>query len=294
MAAGDNFNYKVNGISIEYSTVLNLTDDLLNFTLTGQDADGDTTTDTLSITLEDPNLFIVGSNANDTAGGASGSDDSHIVPNGPLGTDGVITGGDGDDTIFGDPGSAVFTPGQTANVVLVLDTSASMDWELGDDSNPEAGESSRIELLQAAINQLLNTLDDSGAQNMRVKIIGFDETSYNVGSGAYSNGVYDLIQNGVVNTAALNAAIAAINGLDTEIGTNYEAALASTDTWIDTPQGSGGPLSGADVNKVLFVSDGQPTSYLDSDGDPQTGNDTGDGQRHHCAQASARYYRRQQ
>ncbi len=177
-------------------------------------------------------------------------------------TTGSINGGDGNDLIYGDPGAVTtVTSGSTANVVLVLDTSASMDWALGSDSNPTGNQPSRLDLLEQAVTNLINTMAASHADDLRVKIIGFDTNSYNVGSGANSNGVYNFIVDGVVNTAAVNAAISAINGLNTDAGTNYEAGLGAATNYM-TSSGTGSPIADADVNKVLFISDGQPTSYL--------------------------------
>ncbi|KQZ31654.1 hypothetical protein ASD50_15475 [Mesorhizobium sp. Root552] len=224
------------------------------------DRDGDAVASGIDITLSAPSVFVVGSNQGD----AANSPENHAVAN-PAGMiDGAVEGGAGNDTLLGDPGQVTIS-GATANILLVLDTSGSMNWRLGSDTNPGWNEDSRLDVLQAAVNQLLTTLGQSQAQDLRVKIIGFDSKGYDIGSGSHANGVYDLIQGGVVNMAELNAAIAAINNVDTENATNYESALNAATTWINSA-GTGAPLSAATVEKVLFVSDGQPTSYTNTSG----------------------------
>ena len=64
----NNVNFKITGISLEFVTVVNPADNLLNFELTGLDGDGDTTTDAFTVN----------------------------VMAGTIGNDTIITGGDAD------------------------------------------------------------------------------------------------------------------------------------------------------------------------------------------------------
>ena len=50
-------------------------------------------------------------------------------------------------------------------------------------------------------------------------------------------------------------------------GTNYEAGLVEANNWINST-GTDAPLADADVNKLVFVSDGEPNYALNNDGDP--------------------------
>ena len=86
------------------------------------------TTGTTSLEVLDVGQLIVGSNEDDTGDGVRRRpDDDHVVPNGPTGTDGELSGTGGDDIVVGDPGGTILTEGSTANIVFVLDTSGSMN-----------------------------------------------------------------------------------------------------------------------------------------------------------------------
>ncbi|MBN8244123.1 VWA domain-containing protein [Nitratireductor aquimarinus] len=209
------------------------------------DGDGDTAGGAVDITLSAPPVFIVGSNEDDTGG----STDNHAVPNPAGDIEGAITGGGGDDTIFGDPGAVTITPGQTANIVLVLDSSGSMSTSISFDG----GSVSRMQALKNAVNDLLDSLGNSGAAHIRVNIVDFD-------SNGESLGVFDIVLNGDDNASAIAAAKAAVNGMGQGGGTNYEDALATAFSWIGS-SGSKQPIANADLNKVLLVSDGEPTAW---------------------------------
>ena len=43
-------------------------------------------------------------------------------------------------------------------------------------------------------------------------------------------------------------------------GTNYKSALASAYSWINST-GTNAPLANSTFNKVMFVSDGEPTAW---------------------------------
>ncbi|QPC91687.1 S-layer family protein [Mesorhizobium sp. INR15] len=228
------------------------------FTYTLKDGDGDTSTAKLTIGLDDTGKMIVGSNQNDDGTG-SHTDTSydHIVPNGPAGTDGILTGSAGNDTMVGDPGGVTLTAGDKANIVLVLDLSQSMTTSIPFGAGSEA----RIEALEDAVKALLTQLAGTGASDVRVQIISFEINAATVTT-------VDIISNGVPIT---NDALATLNSTTIENlssrlqpGTNYEAGLWAAAQWIGS-SGAGAPLAGANVNKVLFISDGEPNAYLQGD-----------------------------
>ena len=96
-------------------------------------------------------------------------------------------------------------PGDVANFVLVLDTSGSI-------------ESSQLSLIQDAVENLLNQLGGSGAQDIRVHIVEFGTTASSVGT-------YDIVSGGTLNASVLADAIADVNALNSGGSTNYEAGF---------------------------------------------------------------------
>nr|WP_292610192.1 DUF5801 repeats-in-toxin domain-containing protein [Nitrobacter sp. 62-13] len=225
------------------------------FTYTLEDGDGDTDTATLTITLDDTGRLVVGSADGDDGAAPDGN---HVVDVTTT-TTGPINGGDGNDTLIGDPGSVTITKGQTANVVLVLDSSGSMD------ANISFGGSTitRMQALKNGTNALIDQLANSGAENIRITVIDF-------GDSAINRGTFNLIVNGQKNadgSDGISAAHAAVNAMSysdgNSGGTNYEAAIQSAYSWITGNSGNN-DLSGADINKVVFVSDGEPNDWVGS------------------------------
>ncbi len=154
-----------------------------------------------------------------------GSTTDYVVPNpgGPV--DGPIVGGNGADILIGDPGGSQINPGQSANIAMVLDTSGSMGTSI-----PFGGSSiTRIAALKQATIAALQDLTHTGAENIHVDLTTFSTHSTHLGT-------YDLIVNGVVQQYALNQAIAAINTLNADGGTNYEAGLGTAAQWIGGSQ----------------------------------------------------------
>ena len=216
---------------------------------TALDSDGDPASATL--TIVNP-MLVVGSNDDDS--GVSTS--AHFLPNPALvpDVDGDIVGSASADVLIGDLGGTTLVAGDTGNFVLVLDTSGSMSTGISFGGSTI----SRLEALQRATVDTLTKLANSGAENVRVHLVEFNTGAAPVGT----NGTYDLVVNGTVNTAALNAAITAVNALDDGGYTNYEAGLQSALNWI----GSNAPLANADSNKLLFISDGEPNRAVNNSG----------------------------
>ncbi|WP_188630887.1 type I secretion C-terminal target domain-containing protein, partial [Oceanisphaera marina] len=225
------------------------------FTYTIQDGDGDLSTTTLTITVpgtgepEGPEL-IVGSNADDNPDQTT----AHTVPSDDGPNRGEIQGGRGSDILVGDTGSNRLVAGQTANLILVLDSSGSMSRPIQFNGSTI----SRMEALKLATLSLLDSLADSGADNVRINLIDFDGT-------ASSLGVFDLVINGVKNEAGLVAAKAAINSMSDGGITNYEDGLQTAADWINSTD-TDAPYDNADLNQVLFISDGQPNAWNNNSG----------------------------
>ncbi|MBE1426554.1 T1SS-143 domain-containing protein [Desulfomicrobium macestii] len=184
--------------------------------------------------LVDP-MFIVGSAEDENANSSA----AYTVGTGS----GVIAGDSDNDILVGDPGSTSEINGKVANIVLVLDNSGSMD--------------ASLDGLKLAVVSALNDLKNSQAQDVKVHIVRFGSTAEVVGTYHITQGGVDQDGDG----GQLASAIAAVNGLSANLGnTNYEIALVEANKWIE----SSGPLQNADVNKVIFVSDGQPNEAQDN------------------------------
>lgn len=235
-AGGDTFKIGDFGAAVQTENPVNF-----NVPVTIVDGDGDTAQGSLAITTAAP-LLVIGS-AN---GDVSGQTTDHVVANPQGQVDGVIQGSNFDDTLVGDPGSVTITEGQQANVVLVLDSSGSMTTQI----SFGGGTISRMQALKNGVNALIDSLSQSGAQDVRVTIVDFDNSGTNLGT-------FDLVVNGVAQAAAVTAAKAAVNGMSASGGTNYEDGLQDALAWINGNNG----IPGADVNKVVFVSDGNPTLW---------------------------------
>ncbi|MDF3932259.1 retention module-containing protein, partial [Pseudomonas citronellolis] len=182
------------------------------FNYTIVDGDGDSASANLNICLKyGQSVLVVGSNASDT----DGSTPTHIVPS-PIGTDhGTITGSFGNDVLLGDAGGVTTTtvPGKNYNIALIIDTSGSMD-----DGSGTKG-LTRMDLAKAALINLLN------------QISGHDGT-INLALVSFSSNA-TLAEVHGLNSANVGTLISAIQHLDANGGTNYEAALQSAAAWFN-------------------------------------------------------------
>ncbi|WP_240233121.1 DUF5801 repeats-in-toxin domain-containing protein [Devosia lacusdianchii] len=223
----------------------------LNLPIQIVDGDGDAVASSLAITLSASPSLVVGSGAGDTSGG----NEAHVVAAADGTGTGTIEGASGNDMLIGDPGAVTISKGQTANIILALDSSGSMNDQISFGGSTV----SRLQALKNGTTALIDELAQSGGYNVRINIVEF-------WTSASDRGTFDLIVNGVVQTAQITAAKNAINGMEDGGGTNFEAALQTALAWINN--GNGHP--NADVNKVVFASDGNPT-YWNSGG---TGSET--------------------
>ncbi len=234
--------------SSEVTTELSTEDVPLDFTVDVVDGDGDTASEDFNVTIEAKtteaeSLLLVGDNEDTTT-----DTDSNLV----VGVRSSLTGDAADDILIGDVGGGN-TEGKVSNIILVLDASGSMDEEITFDG----GTMTRMEALKASVTNLLTQLGSEAAQTIRVHIEGFANTGIDLGT-------FDIVQDGQLDQAALDQAIASVNSLNADGGTNYEAGLQGAIDWVN----GGGPAEGGDaVNQTIFVSDGVPTYYYQ-------GNDT--------------------
>lgn len=121
---------------------------------------------------------------------------------------------------------------QKTDIVLVMDTSGSMDFRMDKDKNARPGES-RLDYAKTAANDLVNSVAKNG-NDVRVAVVSFNKDAKTV--VGYTSDKGELRRG--------------INGLGADGGTNWEAGLASANG-----------LTARDGAKkyVVFLSDGEPT-----------------------------------
>ncbi|MBE1426558.1 T1SS-143 domain-containing protein [Desulfomicrobium macestii] len=219
------------------------------------DGDGDVAASTLTIdvTPPAPKYLVVGENVSDTSateGTDLVTDDDHRVDTSPYAPDGPIVGGDGKDVLVGDMGGYT-AAGKIANIIMVLDTSGSM------------GNNGKLLAQRNAVNELLNQLGNSDAGTVRVHIVEYNGNRDGWSLDARGVGTWTLIPGDAGVGAEILAAQAAVTSLVANGGTNYEAGLEMAYQWAST---AGNMLPNADLNQVIFLSDGVPTYHYSGDG----------------------------
>ncbi len=220
-----------------------------------EDADGDTSSVTVQVPLE-----VQVASENDTGAPISNNDDVIIIDGGD-GVAGTVAAGD----------SGGMTEGQQVeanyNVCFILDTSGSMDKEVGG-SGPDRNDS-RLEVAVKSIENFIDTSihqgDFIGTVNLAVvtfeskygKTIEVSISRVPDGDGGYTesyvfNGTtynsYDSFKSNFHNT---------LDGLNANGGTNYEAGFRNAADWFEEL----GDTSKADGNITYFLSDGVPTYH---------------------------------
>ncbi|UUM70457.1 retention module-containing protein [Aeromonas veronii] len=225
------------------------------FTYTLVDGDGDKAPANLEICIRsNQSVLVVGHNVSDIDSSLVAH---HIASPFDSVTGGVIQGVAGNDVLIGDVGGSTRLPGQKANIVYVLDNSGSMDSTIPfTNIQGVTTNISRLDALKQSVIASLNNLYESGASDIKVHLVKF-------GTNAPVGSTFTLTANGTDNLEQLNSAIAFVNAIMANGGyTNYEAGLVQANNWIQ----SSAPVLAADVNKVLFVSDGAPNRALDNSG----------------------------
>ncbi len=226
----------------------------------GSDVEPDTSdnswTDTadFSLTVVPDPILIVGTNVSDDYGS---TEPFAVSPD--SGSFGAIEGGGAGDILIGDTGGVdtIVVPGTNYNIALIVDVSGSMD--AGSGTYENGHELTRLELLQKAlVNMAAQLADHDGTIN--IALIPF--------AGASSTSVSLSIQD--LNAGNLSQLTDAINALSADGGTNYEAAFNTAVDWFN-----GSDVDSGATNLTYFLTDGNPTYYLDDNDDQRgTGNTT--------------------
>ncbi len=207
-----------------------------------------------SLTVVPNPVLIVGTNVSD--------DDQSTEPfavSPDSGSFGAIEGGGAGDILIGDTGGVdtIVVPGTNYNIALIVDVSGSMD--AGSGTYENGHELTRLELLQKAlVNMAAQLAEHDGTIN--IALIPF--------AGANSTRVSLSIQD--LNAGNLSQLTDAINALSADGGTNYEAAFNTAVDWFN-----GSDVDSGATNLTYFLTDGNPTYYLDDNDDQRgTGNTT--------------------
>ena len=134
--------------------------------------------------------------------------------------------------VTGRKGSQSETVTQKTDIVLVMDTSGSMDFRMDKDKNARPGES-RLDYAKTAANDLVNSVVKNG-NDVRVAVVSFNKDAKTV--VGYTSDKGELRRG--------------IDGLWADGGTNWEAGLAAANG-----------LTARDGAKkyTVFLSDGEPT-----------------------------------
>lgn len=134
--------------------------------------------------------------------------------------------------VTGRKGSQSETVTQKTDIVLVMDTSGSMDFRMDKDKDARPGES-RLDYAKTAANDLVNSVVKDG-NDVRVAVVSFNRDAKTV--VGYTSDKGELRRG--------------IDGLGADDGTNWEAGLAAANG-----------LTARDGAKkyIVFLSDGEPT-----------------------------------
>lgn len=134
--------------------------------------------------------------------------------------------------VTGRKGSQSETVTQKTDIVLVMDTSGSMDFQMDKDKDARPGES-RLDYAKTAANDLVNSVVKNG-NDVRVAVVSFNKDAKTV--VGYTSDKGELRRG--------------IDGLWADGGTNWEAGLAAANG-----------LTARDGAKkyIVFLSDGEPT-----------------------------------
>ena len=135
--------------------------------------------------------------------------------------------------VTGRKGSQSETVTQKTDIVLVMDTSRSMDFRMDKDEDARPRES-RLDYAKTAANDLVNSVVKNGSDDVRVAVVSFSNDAQTV--VGYTSDKGELRRG--------------IDALGADDGTNWEAGLAAANG-----------LTARDGAKkyIVFLSDGEPT-----------------------------------
>lgn len=197
-----------------------------------------------------------------------------IPPSNESNGDNTLIGGNGDDILIGDSGGVktVLEGGMNYNIAFILDTSGSMGRILDGNSTASGSQVSRMDLLKSGLikyvqETVLPFADAAGTADggtVNIALIGFagqTETSIKLNLADVKSGNWSAIST-------------TIDGLVATGGTNYEFAFKTTEDWykgLGSTDASGRAGEGY-TNLTFFITDGDPTFYMNGNSQEGTGN----------------------
>ncbi|MDA0696771.1 MAG: type I secretion protein [Proteobacteria bacterium] len=185
--------------------------------------------------------------ADDIAEAVIKADSDSNVTNG----DNVVTGSSGNDVLAGDIGGLYtnFKAGQDYNVSVVLDLSGSMAWELGDNTSPEPGELSRVEIAKLGLKSFVQQMAyHDGTINLQ--IASFSAAGGN--GNAYNQAFM------TVNQANLQTILDYIDAMNTGGGTYPELGFDKATNWFNSTDIANATANGFE-NQTYYLTDGDPS-----------------------------------
>ncbi len=165
--------------------------------------------------------------------------------------DNLVTGSSGNDVLAGDIGGLYtnFIAGQNYNVSVVLDLSGSMAWELGDNTSPESGELSRLEIAIAGLKAFVQQMAyHDGTINLQI-------ASFSA-NGGIGNGYNQTFM--TVDQSNLQAILGYLDNLQTGGGTYPEFGFDKATNWFNNADIANATANGFE-NQTYYLTDGEPT-----------------------------------
>ena len=167
---------------------------------------------------------------------------SHSALTGAVGSDSLV-GTSGNDVVIADVQGLQVLPGQNYNIAILVDTSQSM----GSEAMTQA-----TNALKDVFAKLIASAKVDGAGKVNLMLMDFD---FQV------NKVISVDMKSATAYQDLEAALKTFDG--TKGTTNYEAAFDYATHWFNGVQSSN-----PGINLTYFITDGDPTAYLKSEGNP--------------------------
>lgn len=137
-------------------------------------------------------------------------------------------------SITGDRGSS--SKKQNVDVLFILDESGSMDYKLDRDSDAGRNESSRMDLLQSSVKNLVDTVAENTSIDARFAAVSFARSQ----------------QRDRVNWTTASGVKTFVNNLSPDGGTNYQQGIYDGKELLESARSDA-------LTFVIFVSDGEPT-----------------------------------
>jgi VCBS repeat-containing protein len=153
-----------------------------------------------------------------------------------------LDGASGDDIVVGDPGGvvSVVVPGNSYNIVMMLDVSSSMQELSGG-----AGSQKRIDLLKDAVKTLMESLGDHVGGTVNLLVMSFSDDAKRV------------VEIPDMKKEHVQQVLAQLKSITPESGTNYVEPFKEATRWLEKQPAR--DMDNRDYKNVAyFITDGEP------------------------------------